>query len=138
MAEVLGTDPGEGISAQGMTLQGSVSGAIGMIDNLNINGWEVREADVTTMNSGGWEQVIATIRSAREMSLGLLYEPTNMALLAAAFGVEQVFTITFPDDAQLVVSGFVKSLGVQAPKDDKIQQPCTVRFKGRPVFYEPS
>ncbi len=135
MPETLGTDPGTGIAGVTTTLSGSVAGAIGMITKANLAGAEAEEYDVTTMNGvNHYKRFISGLIDTKDLSLELIYEPTNMNLLLVAYGVVQNWTVTFPDGSTFVCSGFVKNVGEQIPVGDKITQTATIRFTGPPVF----
>jgi predicted secreted protein len=140
MPEVLGTDPGSGISGMGTTLQGSVTGPIGMITKLGLAGQDTTDIDITTMNAASkWKRFVSGLKDSKELSLELLYEPTNSAkVLASLGGANEVWTITFPDTCTFVQTGYIKSLGMQIPMDDKISQACVIRMSGPPVFHVPS
>ncbi len=140
MPEVLGTDPGTGISGFGTKLQGATQGAIGMITKITIVGQEADEYDVTTMNAPSkYKKFIAGLIDAKEITLELIYEPTNMAVLLAAVGAaNENWTVTFPDTCTFVCSGHIKNLGTPIPFNDKITQTATIRLSGPPTFHVPS
>lgn len=137
MAEVLGTDPGTGISGFGTTVQGASTGPIGMLTKVTIEGAEVAEIDVTTMNAlGRWMKFVAGLKDAKEITLEIIYEKVNMGiLLAAVGGAVENWTVTFPDGSTYVNSGFIKKVGVASPHNDKITQPVTLRLVGPPTFH---
>lgn len=137
MSEVLGTDPGTGISGFGTRLSGASTGAIGMITKVNINGVEVDMLQVTTMNSPGrYRQFIAGLKDAKDMTLELVYQKDNMAVLLAAQGApNELWTVTFPDGSTYVQLGFFKKLGTAIPFDDKITQSASLQFSGSPTFH---
>lgn len=136
MPEVLGTDPGRGISGFGTTLEGVTTGPIGMIQRINIPGADINDIDVTTMNAPGrWMLFVAGLKDAKEFSIELVYHKTNMAAILTAFGAaNENWTIKFPDNSTYVVSGYIKNLGTQIPHNDKISQSVTIRLSGPPVF----
>jgi predicted secreted protein len=136
MSEVLGTDPGSGLSGFGTTLQGATTGVLGMITRINLSGFEVAQIDVTTMNSPGrWRQFVAGLKDARDMAIDLVYERVNMTVIMAALGAaNESWTIAFPDGSTFVVSGHISRMGTQIPFDDKISQTITIKFNGAPVW----
>lgn len=140
MAEVLGTDPGDGISGVGTTLQGAVTGPIGMINRINLDGSERDVYDVTTMNSADkWRQFIPGLKDAKEATLDLLYEKENYSILQDAIEADpESWTITFPDGSTFVCSGFIRKVGVASPFDEKMTQSVTIKFTGKPVFTDSS
>lgn len=140
-AEVVGTDPGDGISGLGTTLVGATTGPIGMILGLNIDGIEIGELDVTTMNAlsapnFGWRKIISNkLKDAKTITLDLLYEKGNMAILLGHVGlVNENWTVAFPDGSTYVQAGHISKLGVQSKHDDKIMQPVTLRMSGPPTY----
>lgn len=135
MPQVLGTDPGTGRSGFGTTLAGSIALVIGMIQKITIDGVEVGEIDVTTMNAPGkWMKFISNLKDAKNITLDLLYDPVNMTTLLANVGVAQVWTVVFPGGSSYVQTGYIKTLGVGVPYNDKMMQPCALRMSGPPVF----
>lgn len=140
MAEVEGTDPGDGISGFGTTLKGATTGVLGMLIKLAFAGQEVNDIDITTMNNADrWKKFIAGLKDSKELNVDLLYEPENTGIILAHLGAApENFTVTFPDGATWVQKGYIKSLGTQIPLDDKIMQSMTIRLSGPPAFHEPS
>lgn len=137
MPQVLGTDPGEGISGFGTTLEGASTGPLGMITRMQLGGLDVTtDIDITTMNTPArWMLFIAGLKDAKDVSMDLLYEKTNMAtILAALGGTNEAWTITFPDGSTLVCDGYIKHLGSQIPVNDKIAQTATLKLSGPPTF----
>lgn len=136
--EVLGTDPGDGIEGIGTTLNGAVSGAIGMITKISIEGAEADEIDVTTMNSPGkWRKFIAGLKDAKGINLELVYHKVNMTkVIALVGGDNENWVITFPDGSTLTNKGFVKKLGTAIPFETKVTQQATIRLSGPPTWVE--
>lgn len=136
MAETAGTDPGVGISGFGTRLSGATTGPIGMITKIMIDGQEVDDIDVSTMNSPGrYKQFVSGMIDPKELSLELVYERINMAtILAKVGGVNEVWTVTFPDASTWVQTGHIKKLGTAIPYNDKISQTVTLKMSGAPVF----
>lgn len=132
----LGTDPGDGIIGLGTTLHGSVTGDVGMIQKIGIDGQEADEVDITTMNATDrYKKIITGLIDAKGATLDLVYESSTMAqVLDAVGGANEDWTITFPDGATFVVSGFVKKVGTTVPYETKITQSVILRFSGPPTY----
>lgn len=138
MAETPGTDPGLGRIGVGTTLVGAVSGAIGMITNINIGGVEVADIDVTTLNNAAATRFrvwIAGLKDSAEFTLTVIYESVNMALLIARTGAaNETWTVTLPDGSTFVQLGHIKKLGLTIPFEDKMMTPVTFKMSGAPAF----
>ena len=133
--QVLGTDPGLGISGFGTTLKGTTTGVLGMMDKVAIDGIELDVIDISTMNStGAWKTFVAGMKDAKSVSFDLVYEPKNTSYIMAALGIVDVWTIKLPDTCTFVASGMITKLGTQSPKTDKISQSMTIKFSG-PLTY---
>lgn len=139
-SQVLGTDSDAGISGFGTTISGAVAGPIGQVTKVGLEGQDVTDIDITTMNAPSkWMKFVAGLKDAKTLQLELLYGPLNTnTLLAALGGATQVWTITLPDTCSFAVTGYIKSLGTQIPLNDKISQTCVIRLSGPPVFHIPS
>lgn len=140
--EVLGTDPGEGMSGFGSTLEGADFGAIGMINRINIDGFDTTEIDVSTMNApGGYMIFVEGMKDAKQITLELVYEGSQAAAIVAAKvagPTKQAWTIVFPDGFSYVQQGYIKSMGIQTPMNDKVSQQVVLRMSGPPTFNVPS
>jgi hypothetical protein len=137
MPETLGTDPGAGISGFGVTLQGSVTGAIGMVTKLGIDGFEVDALDISTMNNPQrWKTFIAGMKDAKQISIDLLYEDRNTVHILGSVGnPNENWTVTFSDGSTFVCSGFImKFTPANAPDNDKITGSLAIKLSGIPVF----
>lgn len=136
MAETLGNDPGTGIIGYGTTLQGAVTGVIGMLTKISIDGQEADEIDVTTMNSPNrYKAFIAGLIDAHGATLDLIYEDANMTVVINRVGkANESWTIHFTDGSTFVVPGFLKKVGTAIPVNDKITQSVMLRFTGPPVW----
>jgi hypothetical protein len=137
--ETIGVDPGTGSTGTGVTLQGSVTGPVGMIVKITFDGQEAGETDVTTSNNAianqKYRTFIPTLLDAKGANLDLLYERENMALILSRLAQpNEAWTITFPDGSTFVTQGHIKKLGTAIPDDDKITQTLTLRFSGKPSF----
>lgn len=138
--ETLGTEPGQGISGTGTTLQGATTGPIGMLTKIAIDGVELDEIDVTTMNSPKisgvtYKVFIKGLADAKQATLDLVYEAKNTSVLFYLNTLaSDIFTITFPDTSTWVQTGWLKKLGLAIPNGDKITQSVILRFTGPPTF----
>ena len=131
MPQVLGTDPGVGISGFGCTLKGASTGVLGMIDKVALDGVEVDPIDISTMNNAqAYKTFIAGMKDAKSVTFDLVYEPKNTASIMTALGVTDTWTIKLPDTCTFVGSGFITKLGTQVPKGDKISQSMTIKYSG--------
>lgn len=126
----------DGISGYNTTLTGSVTGKVGQLTKLGINGMEVNDIDVTWMESPErWREFIAGLKDAKEIQCEALYEKANMAMLLAALGdVNEDWTILLPDGSIFMCEGYIKTLGAAIPMDDKISQPLNIKLSGKPTF----
>lgn len=138
--EVLGTDPGDGISGFGTTLEGATTGVIGMITKVSRTGSDADTINISTMNAPqAWKKFIAGMKDAKEITLTLLYEKTNAGVLQGAVGQEnEAWTVTIPDGSTWVCDGFVTHVGDESPMEDKISSTATIKLSGIPVFHASS
>ena len=126
----------DGISGFGVTLSGASTGSIAQIIGLEIPGMEADDIDVSSGESTGrWREYIAGMKDAGELSLDLLYEEDNFDAIQDSFaGDSEVWTVTLPDGATFVCSGYIKSNGIAVPMDDKVSQSATLKLSGVPVY----
>lgn len=126
----------DGIKGFGTTLSGATTGAIAQITSIGVPGMEVDDIDVTTMlSTNGWKEFVAGLKDAGEITLQLLYHKTLTNTIEGRLGeANETWTITFPDSATFACSGYVKSLGIESPMEDKISQSCTIKLSGEPTF----
>ena len=126
----------DGISGFGATLSGASTGAIAQITSISVSGMEVDDLDVTTMLSpNGWKEFVAGLKDASEIALQLLYFKTAHNTIQGALGsANEAWTVTLADSATFVCSGYIKSLGIESPMEDKMTQSCTIKLSGEPEF----
>ncbi|MCE9553422.1 MAG: hypothetical protein K8T91_08615 [Planctomycetes bacterium] len=86
--------------------------------------------DVTDMHrvfEPGWAD-------AGEYELDLLYKKTATAALYALFRVAKDWVVTYPDGSTWEWSGYLKSIGNEAPYEEEITGTGTFKISGKPVF----
>jgi predicted secreted protein len=141
MSESIGTDPGTGEIGSGTTLQGSSTGAIGMVNKISIEGQETDEIDVTTMNTPlRWRAFVAGLKDAKGINVDLTFEATNTGILIAAVNaaIVETFTVTFPKGSTFSNLGFIKKHGIMIPFDTKITASLLIRLSGPPTWHNGS
>ena len=126
----------EGISGYGTTFSGSVTGDIGFVRSVSVGGMSAGDINISHLDSpGAWEEFIAGMKDAGDISLDVVYERTNHAALQAALGgSNENWTITFPDGSTFVCSGYINNLGVESPREDAITQSVSIKLSGAPTF----
>jgi len=126
----------DGISGHGTTLSGESVGTIAQITRIGLPGMDVDDLDVTTMDSEeAWREFKAGLKDAGELELDLLYEKSNFAtMLGVLGGANDTYTIAFPDSATFECGGYLKSLGLEAPQDDKVADTASFKLSGKPTF----
>jgi len=131
-----------GIHGAGTTLKfaadSSVSTvtAIAQITAIKCSGIEVKDIDISTMDSTGkYRTFVAGMKNAGEISVDLIYEAANYSsMLAKVGGTIYHWRITLPDSSTFKCFGFVKSLGGAVMHDDKVTQTATIKLTAKPVF----
>ena len=125
----------EGISGFGTTLAGLAAGTLGHITSLSVGGLTAADLNRTTMDSpSGWEEFIAGLKNAGELTVDLLYETDNHDVVQGALGTSDTWTITLPEASTFVCAGYVNNLGLEIPMDDLISQSLTIKLSGLPAF----
>lgn len=123
----------------GTTLSGATAGTIGkVIDFDTAMMAEVDVIDSTNMASTAeWKEKMAGLKDPGRLSFTLEYDGGASGIsdkIDDALGVSQVWTVTFPDSATWVCSGFVQAMSVASPAKEKIIQTVTIEFSGQPTF----
>lgn len=140
MAETPGIDPGQGIKGLGTLLQGATTGALGMITKVTIDGVDVGDIDVTTMNAaGGFKVFIAALKDPGTITMEMIYQQNNYGtMLANVGGTNESWTVTFPDGSTYVQLGHIKHVGAMSPVEDKITNSLSLRMSGPPTWHSHS
>ncbi len=126
----------QGLHGHGASLSGSVSGEIADILSINIAGMDVTDMDVTTMSSTNkWMEFKAGLKNAGELTLEILYSSDMMATLLSKLGGDnETWTLSFSDNGQLVVEGYLRSKSTAVPHDDRITQSVGIKISGEPTW----
>ncbi|MCS7294434.1 MAG: phage tail tube protein [Dehalococcoidia bacterium] len=96
-------------------------------------------ADVTNRDSQGWSDVVATTRTAGEVSFDIIWdpaEPTHQVLLNLVdTGALRNFKVVFADESTAwQLAGYVTSFEINSALDDAMRASVTIAVTGRPVF----
>lgn len=91
--------------------------------------------DVTSLDStGGYREFIGSFRDSGEINLDMNFTPDGFNDLNTDFENSDLvdYRIVLPDDADTTFdfSGFVSSLGMAVPLDDKVTCKVTIKISG--------
>ncbi len=124
-----------GTHGHGTTLSGSSLGTVGEVIDIDLGGIEATDIDLGSMDSTDkYKDFISGMIDAGEISFNCIYDKTQASSLYGAVGTSDTFTVTFPDSATFVASGYVKNVGTTIPFEDKIEQSVTIKISGKPTF----
>ncbi len=126
-----------GKSGFGTTVAGATTGAIGRLLRVAVGAQTVTSIDLSSMDSvDKWKDFIAGMKDAGEIRLDLIYDEDEMtSAMNNIGGTNEVWTVTFPDTATFVCSGFIQSVGpIEAPMDDKMAMSIVIKLSGKPTF----
>ena len=117
--------------------------AYAYVSNISGPGLSLDTEDVTTHDStGAWEEVVGTILRSGEVSLEIVFDPTNATHKYAAAGLThdlasrtaQTFSLTFPDATAWTFSALVTGFEPSAPADGALTASVTFKVTGQPTL----
>ncbi len=129
-----------GTHGHGSSLAGGTVGDVGSIISMSVDGQTRDPIDISTMDSTNkFREFISGMADAGEITVEINYNgasgaSANDLQTAYALGSAEEWTFTMPDTSKLVVQGFITSLGIAVPFDDKITQSFTIKLTGVPVY----
>lgn len=139
----MGNDGGIG---NGVTLKGqsSLTSGIDEVIRIGFPDIDVEDIDISSMgidtNVVAYRSFVPGLIDGGSIEVDLLYVPANaQALLAAVASTPETWTITIPAvgtsaTATFAVEGYIKGLGGDIPRGDKIAQTVTIKTSGVPTF----
>lgn len=129
-----------GIHGHGSSLAGGTVGDVGSIISMSIDGMTRDAIDISTMDSDSkFREFISGMADAGEITVEVNYNGADGATandLSTAYqlGDAEEWTFTLQDTSKVVAQGFITSLGIAVPFDDKITQSFTIKLTGVPVY----
>ena len=119
------------------TFAGASLSTVGEIKSLSIDGMEVGEVEISSMDSAsGWIEKIPSMKNAGDLSIELYYYETRFTALMTALSTSQEFTVTFPDSSTFIFTGFCKNLSLTDDHQEAIEVSASFAISGIPVFTE--
>lgn len=124
----------------GTTLAGGTAGTIGNILSVDIGGRARDSLDSSDMDSTDkFREFISGMADEGDLTVEVNYDGANAGIADALdtayqLGTAETWTITWPDGSTFVCSGFITSLGVATPFEDKITQSLTIKLSGKGTY----
>jgi predicted secreted protein len=120
----------------GATLEGSSTGTLGKLVNINWSGLMVEDIDVSNFDSTGkWREYESGFKDNGEITAELIFDATLMDTLIDAFGGDnETWTLTLNDGNALVCEGHIRSLGLTVPMEDAVKIPVSIKLSGQPYW----
>lgn len=129
----------DGTHGHGTTLAGATAGTIGNV--MSIGNTQTRESiDISSMDSTNKDrEFIAGMKDAGSLSIEINLDNSaagvqNSLQTAYDLGSAEAWTITFPDTATFVASGFITDLGFSDPFEDKMTATLEIKLSGGATF----
>lgn len=109
--------------------------AIAEVNNIDGPNKTRATIDVTSLDSeGGYKEYIPSFRDAGELNLDMNFTHDGFKDMNADFESEDTknYKIVLPDSDTTTLSfaGFVSSIGMSVPKDDKVTCKVTIKISG--------
>lgn len=102
------------------------------ISGPNIEGEDI---DVTSMDStSGFREFIAGLVDGGEVSIDLVFGKAELALLYSYIRDHNAYKVAFSDGSTWHFNGYLKSIGNEAPHEDKISCTATIKVQNQPTF----
>lgn len=143
MASDTGTATGLTTTASSAnTTAGETLAPVAYIQNISGPGLQADTEDVTTHDSpGAWEEHVATILRSGEISLDIIYDPTNSDHDATTGLVSMLetatlggFSIVFPDATAWKFAAFTTGFEPSAPFDGALTASVKLKVTGAPIL----
>jgi predicted secreted protein len=125
------------------TLSGSVTGRIGQITKMDINGRKRNSIDISNCDStDAFSEFIAGMGDEGELTLDVIYDglstkAAHVLDTAYAGATVQTWTASWPDGSSHAGIGFITNLGTAMSYDKEITQSVTIKFTGQ-ITYTPA
>lgn len=112
-----------------------------------VNGVSVSADDVEVTNNssaGGWREMIQGLKTVDDITLNLITDPAELALLITEFtsGAQETWTITLPSGplgaSTFAVSAHIKGVSTDVPLDDVVTTEVVLRPTGAPTYTDNS
>lgn len=125
-----------GTNAAFRRLADSVFEEIGEITDISGPELSKDTIDVTSMDSAGWKEFIASLKDGGEVSLEMNFTREAYDTLYSDFLSDdlQAYEIVVNDDEGTTINfdGLVTSLGISVPVADKVSSSATIKVSGAP------
>jgi len=125
-----------GTNAAFRRLADSVFEEIGEITNISGPSMSKDTIDVTSMDSDGWKEFIASLKDAGEVSLEMNFTRETFDTVYADYLSDdlQAYEILVNDDEGTTINfdGLVTSVGLEIPVGDKVGSSVTIKVSGAP------
>jgi hypothetical protein len=109
--------------------------AIGKVRDVSGPEEEVDDIESTHNDiSGTTKTYIPGLTEGGEVSFDVVYESSNASTVRGMIGVEDTFTLEYPDGSSWSWSGYVRVLGNEAPMNDLVTQSVTIKVADEPTF----
>ena len=125
----------------GTTVVGSITGPIGqIIDTISGPKGEIDDIPTTDMATpDNAKTYIPGLIDNGTVDITVIYDGSNNGIaksLDTTFNsrTPEVWTITYPDTSTRSFTGYIKTLGQEAPLDDKITQALSLKVSGKVTF----
>jgi predicted secreted protein len=126
----------DGIIGFGTTI--TIGGAsVGNLTSVNVGDFTRDDVDVSNSDSpNGWKESLPGMKDGGTLALEAIYTKTSVSALMALFEDDspKPVVITLPDKSHFDCTGYLNSLGVSAPFDDKVTAKYQLKISGKPAF----
>ena len=110
--------------------------AVAQLTNISIGGLEADDLDISNMDSdSNYREFISGMINAGEATLDLVYITAEVTNVLADIGTVVAMVATFGSGGSTwSCDGYIKSMSLDDPFDDKVTASIGVKFTGIPVW----
>jgi len=108
---------------------------LGWVIDMNVDGITVTATEVSHLRSQFCaKEFLPGKLDGGTLTLNTNFVATQYVILNALLQNYKAFRIITPNISTMTFEGFITSLGVAIPDDDRITVPITIKVSGRPTF----
>ena len=112
-----------------------------MAEVFSVSFPEMTENDVKAthyLSPGRVHEYIADWKEGGEVTVEANYLSAQMSTVHGMRGQTKTWRITLPDGATETWPGYIKSVGMEIPNEDKVTTRLTIKVAGEPVYAPPA